>query len=160
MQIDKVEVVNLIDNQQYLEEVSKWIWQEWSKEHGAKLEDIIYRSKHSINANNVPQMYIAKYKNEVIGVVSIWTNDLTARQDLSPWMATLYVKQEFRKMGVGKKLQYKCIQEAKKMKYKNLYLITDHENYYEKTGWKLLEKAPLGDGNYTKIYQYNLENEK
>ena len=60
-------------------------------------------------------------------------------------------------MGIGKKLQYKCIQEAKKMKYKNLYLITDHENYYEKTGWKFLEKAPLGDGNYTKIYQYNLE---
>lgn len=158
MDIEEIEIVNLVDGQDYLEEVSEWIWKEWSKEHGDKLEDVIYRSKHSINKNSVPQMYIAKYKNEVVGVVSIWTNDLTARQDLSPWMATLYIKEKFRNMGIGKKLQYKCIEEAQRMNYKNLYLITDHKNYYEKTGWKFLEKAPLGDGHYTKIYQYKLEN--
>lgn len=61
-------------------------------------------------------------------------NDLCARQDLFPWMATLYVKENFRSMGIGKLLQKKCIEKAKKMNYKNLYLITEHENYYEKTG--------------------------
>ena len=156
---DEIEIVNLIDEQKYLEQVSEWIWKEWSECHGSKIEDVIYRSKHSLNkdGNGIPQMYIAKYADEVVGVVSIWRNDLTARQDLFPWMATLYVKEEFRNLGIGKMLQEKCIEESKKMNYDNLYLITDHENYYEKTGWEFLEKAPLGDGNYTKIYRYNLK---
>lgn len=102
-------------------------------------------------------MYIAKYKNEVVGIVSIWLNDLKARQDLFPWMATLYVKEEFRNMGIGKMLQQKCIEETKKMNYKNLYLITEHKNYYEKMGWEYIEDAPLGDGNYERIYKYKLK---
>lgn len=32
-------------------------------------------------------MFIAKCNNEAIGVVSLWVNDLKARQDLFPWMA-------------------------------------------------------------------------
>lgn len=158
MKTDEIEIINLIEEQEYLEEVSEWIWKEWDKEHGAKLEDVVYRSKHSINKEGIPQMYIAKYKDEAIGVVSIWLNDLKARQDLFPWMATLYVKEEYRNMGIGKKLQQKCIEETTKMNYKNLYLITEHENYYEKMGWEFLENAPLGDGRYEKIYKYKLTN--
>lgn len=60
---DEVEIVNLIEEQEYLNEVSEWVWKEWSESHGAKLEDIIYRSRHSINKDGIPQMYIAKYKN-------------------------------------------------------------------------------------------------
>lgn len=158
--IDKIEIGNLIDEQEYLEEVSEWIWKEWAKGHGAELEDIIYRSKHSINRDIIPQMYIAKYKNKVVGVVSIWLNDLTTRQDLFPWMATLYVKEEFRNMGIGKMLQQKCIEEARKMNYKNLYLITEHENYYERTGWVFLENAPIGDGRHERIYKYEINNKQ
>lgn len=155
---DKIEIINLIEEQEYLEEVSEWIWKEWDKQHGSKLENVVYRSKHSINKESIPQMYIAKYKEEVVGVVAIWLNDLKARQDLFPWMATLYVKEEFRNMGIGKKLQKKCIEETKKLNYKNLYLITEHENYYEKMGWEFLENAPIGDGCYEKIYKYKLTN--
>lgn len=152
----QVEIVNLLDNMQYLEEVSEWIWKEWSKSHNAKLEDVIYRSKHSLNYDDIPMMYIAKDESKVVGVVSIWRNDLTARQDLYPWMATLFVKNEYRNKGIGTLLQQKVIEETKKRHYKYLYLTTDLENYYEKTGWEFLEKAPLGDGNYTKIYKYDL----
>ena len=101
-------------------------------------------------------MYIAVYKNEVIGVVSLWRNDLTSRQDLYPWMATLYVKEAFRNRGVGKMLQEKSIEVIRNLGYPYLYLITDHKNYYEKMGWTFLEEAPLNDGKYTRIYQYKL----
>ena len=154
--IEQVDIINLLDDKKCIEEVSEWIWNEWSKKNNAKKEDVIYRSEHSLNYDKIPQMYIAKYNNEVIGVVSIWRNDLTARQDLYPWMATLLVKPEYRNKGVGKKLQKKCIEECRRLKYDSLYLITEHENYYEKTGWKFLEKAPLDNGFYTKIYKYKL----
>lgn len=154
--IEQVEIVNLLDDKKHLEEVSEWIWKEWSEKKGAKKEDVLYRSKHSLGYNQVPQMYIAKYNEEIIGVVSIWRNDLTARQDLYPWMATLIIKPEYRNKGVGKKLQEKCIEECRRLKYDNLYLITEHENYYEKTGWEFLEMAPEEDGSYVRVYKYKL----
>ena len=158
--MDKIEIVDLADAQKYIKEVSKWIWKEWSKENGAKLEDVIYRTRHSISKNDVPKMFIAKYNNEVIGVVSLWVNDLKSRQDLSPWMATLYVKEEYRNKGVGKKLQEVSIEYAKQKSYNYLYLITEHNNYYEKTGWEYLEDAPLDNGRYEKIYKYDLKKSK
>ena len=156
MMIDEIEIIDLADNLQYLEEVSEWIWEEWSKNHGYTLNDIIYRTKHSLHKDDIPAMYIAKYKDEAIGVVSIWRNDLTSRQDLFPWMATLLVKEKYRNIGVGKKLQEMCINQSRSWGYEYLYLITDHENYYEKMGWNFVEKAPLGDGYYTRIYSYKL----
>lgn len=155
--MDEIEIVNLANEQGYVNEVSEWIWKEWSEIHGAKLEDIIYRTKHSINKNDIPQMFIAKYKEKVIGVVSLWRNDLTARQDLFPWMATLFVKEEFRNNGVGKRLQQVSIEHARELNYDYLYLITEHDNYYEKTGWEYIETAPLGNGKYEKIYRYDLQ---
>ena len=154
--IEQVEIINLLDDKKHIEEVSEWIWNEWSRKNGAKKEDIIYRSEHSLSYNDIPQMYIAKYNNEVIGVFSIWRNDLMARQDLYPWFSTLIVKPEYRNKGVGKKLQEKCIDECRRLNYENLYLITRHENYYEKTGWEFLENAPMGDGTYTRVYKYKL----
>ena len=156
MDIDNVEIANLADRQELLEYASEWIYNEWSKEQGQKVEDVIYRSKHSINKEDIPQMYVAISNNIPIGVVSLWRNDLTSRQDLFPWLASLYVKDEFRNKGVGKKLQEKCIEVARNLGYKNLYLITDHNNYYEKMGWRFLEFAPLNEGRKTRIYQYKL----
>ena len=149
-----VTIVNLADDIQYLEEVSLCLWQEWSSKGGAKPEDTLYRTRHSICKDRVPQMYIAKQNDEMVGFVSIWNNDLKARQDLSPWLATLFVKESYRGQGIGTLLQKKCIQVAKALGYERLYLITDLENYYEKSDWVLLDIAPSSPGHTTRIYVY------
>ncbi len=156
MNIDEIEIENLADRQEFLECVTEWIYKEWSESQGQKLEDVLYRSKHSINKEDIPQMYVAIYNNSPIGVVSLWRNDLTSRQDLFPWLATLFVKEEYRHIGVGKKLQEKCIDVVRELGYEKLYLITDHKNYYEKMGWQFLEHAPLNDGRQTRVYQYKI----
>jgi len=153
---NEISIVNLADDINYIEEVSTWLWEEWAKEYGTKLEDVIYRTKHSICKNRVPQIYIAKRNNELVGTVSIWHNDLISRQDLTPYLAGLYVKKEHRGKGIGTLLQEKCILVVKELGYKSLYLITDHENYYEKSGWKFLEMAPLKENHYTRVYEYEI----
>jgi N-acetylglutamate synthase-like GNAT family acetyltransferase len=154
--IHAVSIVNLADDIQYLEEASMHIWNEWHKEIGTSLEDIVYRSRHSICKDRVPQMYIAKYGDELAGVASIWNNDLMARQDLFPWLATVFVKKECRNKGIGTLLQEKCIQVVKELGYKNLYLVTDHEGYYERNGWNFLEMAPYGQGHCKRLYEYKI----
>jgi len=154
--INEVTVVNLADEKKYIEEVSTWVWEEWSKAKGVNLEEVIYRTNHSICKDRVPQVLIAKLNDDLVGTVSIWYNDLTTRQDLTPWLAALYVNREYRGRGIGALLQEKCIELAKKHGYKKLYLITDHENYYEKTGWTFLTLAPDG-GHQTRIYEYDIK---
>lgn len=156
MNLKEIEFVNLKDKIDYLEEVSTLYWKQWSEEKGDTIEGVIYRTKHCLEKNDIPQTYIALYKNELIGIVSLWRNDLCARQDLYPWLAGLYVKENYRKMGIGTFLQNKAIEVCKQLKYHKLYLITEHENYYEKNGWNFIEKAPLGNGSLVKIYEYNI----
>jgi len=151
-----ITIVNLADDMQYIEEASVCIWEQWHKGIGTQLDDIIYRTKHSIFKDRVPQMYIAKCDGEFAGVASIWNNDLMARQDLSPWLATVIIKEGYRNMGIGGLLQKKAIQVVKELGYTSLYLVTDHEGYYEKHGWCFVEKAPAGQSVYKRLYRYDV----
>jgi len=153
--LNDVQIINLADDIKHIEEVSFWVWEEWSRNSGSTLDDVIYRTKHSICKDRVPQTYIAKLNDELIGTVSLWYNDLITRQDLTPWLASLYIKKEYRGMGIGTLLQNKIIEVAGDLRYENLYLITDLENYYERSGWEFIENAPIR-GRTTKLYVYKL----
>lgn len=154
--LEKVEFLNLKEKIEYIEEVSNLYWKQWSEEHGDTIDGVIYRTKHCLNTDDIPQTYIALFNNELVGIVSLWRNDLCARQDLYPWMAGLYVKENYRNMGIGTFLQNKAIEITRSLGYDNLYLITDHDNYYEKNNWQFLDTAPLGNGQMTKVYVYNI----
>lgn len=156
MNIEKLEFINLKNKMEYIEEVSYLYWKQWSKIKGDTVEGVIYKTKNCLNDDDIPQTYIALYDNELVGIVSLWRNDLCSRQDLYPWMAGLYVKESYRKMGIGTFLQNKVIKVAQKLGYNKLYLITEHDNYYEKNNWKYIEKAPLGNGEWTKVYEYDI----
>jgi len=152
---NKITILNLADETKHIDEISVWLWEEWGKHSGSTLEEVIYRTKHSMQRDKVPQVLIAKLNDELVGTVSIWNNDLTPRQDLTPWLAALYIKKDYRGMGIGTLLQEKCIETVKGLGYDKLYLITDHDNYYERTGWIFLESAPKS-GDYIKIYEYEI----
>ena len=89
----------------------------------------------------------------LIGFISIFPTDGNERKDLSPWYATMYVKEEFRGKEYSKILNNAILEEAKKRGFKKLYLKTDLINYYEKFGAKFLENL----NNREKLYYFNLE---
>lgn len=149
------EIVNLFDHQEYLQEVAELTWKEWSSKHGAKLEDIIYRTAHSIS-HDIPTVLIAIEDQKLLGFGAVWRNDLTARQDLYPWLATLYVKEEVRSRGLGKMIQDAIIDYVKARGNDHLYLVTNHDHYYERNGWVFLGMAPKGNGSDTRLYGYEI----
>ena len=72
-------------------------------------------------------------------------------------MAVLYVKPEFRNFHIGQALQKASIQAAQQLgRYDWLYLITELEDYYDKTGWEFVERIPVGHGHTEKVYRYPL----
>lgn len=69
-------------------------------------------------------------KKNLIGFISLFPNDGNEEKDLTPW----YIKKEYRGKGYSKILNDAIIKEAKKRKYKTIYLKTKLTNYYEKFG--------------------------
>lgn len=149
-----VQIINLADRIDLIDLVSKWRWNEWLSD--SPLEYVKYSTKHNLQRDRIPMTFMALVNDRPVGTVALWMNDLSCRQDLSPWLASLYVDEEYRNMGIGAKLQAHAISVARDLNYEKLYLITDHVGYYERFGWTFMEEAPKANGKKTRIYEIEL----
>lgn len=74
--------------------------------------------------------------------------DMKIRNELTPWVAGVYVAAEERGKGIGAALVQRVTEEAKALGHERIYLFTfDAEKYYARIGWQLRERAEyLGVG--------------
>ena len=86
--------------------------------------------------------------NELIGFISIFPNDCDEEQELSPWYATMYVKEKYRGNGYSRILNDAIIREASNRGIEKLYLKTCLENYYEKFGAQFIKLLSSGERLY------------
>ena len=86
--------------------------------------------------------------NTLIGFISIFPTDGEERKDLSPWYATMFVKEEYRGKGYSKILNNAILEEARRRGIQRIYLKTDLANYYEKFGAKYIENLSNGEKLY------------
>lgn len=153
----KIKIKNLAGCPEHFKLVCHWMWNEWGKKDGRTVRDIEYRTKHCLGKNKVPMTFVALLGEKPVATVSLWSNDLKSRQDLTPWLSALYVVPNMRSLGIGTLMQQHAISRAKKFGYGKLYLTTNHKNYYEKTNWKFVEWAPWQNGEKTRLYEYKLK---
>lgn len=74
----------------------------------------------------------------------------------SPWLVALYVKEEFRKQGIGRELVKRACDELKKRGYEIVYIDTvSAQNFYKKLGWTFVEDVKWRDEK-TSIFSINL----
>lgn len=67
---------------------------------------------------------------------------MSGREDLSPWVAAVYVRPAYRRQGVGTKLMRHLESIARDVGVCRLYLFTpDMTPFYETLGWTVLEEA-------------------
>lgn len=156
--MDKIEIINLADEPEHLEEVARWIWEEWDGKKGTwTIDEVVYRTKHSILKDRVPMTFIAKCNGQLAGCQALWNCDLKARQDLEPWGACFFVKKEFRGKGVDRALTRHSVEVARRLGYEYLYFWSEHKNYYERMkGVEYIEQVPLGFGEWTNLYRVRL----
>ena len=88
----------------------------------------------------------------MIGFISIFPKDCEEEKELKPWYATMYVKKEYRKKGYSKILNDAILQESRKRNYKEIFLKTKLNNYYEKFGAKFIKTLNNGE----KLYKFEL----
>jgi len=139
-----------------------WAYTNWYLTKKIPFNIILNEYKRRAGDTDPPLSFVALIDDIPGGMVTLKKKDLAAREDLSPWLSTLYVPPEFRRKGVGDELIGRIIAESREMGYKKLYLFIDNRNfaylekYYTSRGWQYLSSAPDADGDIAKIYSLTL----
>lgn len=152
-----LKIYNIKDKQEFLREVAILTQKEWGsktnskEEFEAKIDKKIRKIKSNLD-NPLYCKLILLNNDKLIGFISIFPTDGEERKDLSPWYATMFVKEEYRGNGYSKILNDAILAEARKRGFKRLYLKTNLQNYYEKFGAVFLDTLQNGE----KLYYFSL----
>ena len=63
-------------------------------------------------------------------------NDFHDRKDLSPNVCAVYTEEDHRKKGIAGRLLDLAVDDMKKKGISPIYLVTDHNGFYERYGWE------------------------
>ncbi|WP_163581295.1 GNAT family N-acetyltransferase [Gracilibacillus saliphilus] len=147
-----MKIIELKERNNLFEKALQVFWEQWGNEHNYTFyEDAMVHSCTTKSA--IPRFYVAVKEGNIIGTYALIRNDLNSRQDLCPWLACLYVDEQHRGNRFGYKLLEHALEEAAKKGYKNLYLSTDLEGYYEKYGWINSGIVYGVSGEHIKLYE-------
>ena len=137
----------LADHQETLDTLVQWMHQEWGHVRGGEtLEQRRKRFADSMNRDRIPLTVVALEGGELLGSASLIAHDMETRMELSPWLASVFVAEQYRRRGIGAELVRRIMSEAGRLKVPLLYLYTVHsERFYAALGWSLLERTAYRD---------------
>ena len=148
-------IIELKNNKTLLKEYVKLCNLEWGTKKSL-LEMNLYIEKKVnkiLEDDKVISVQALVNNDELIGFISLFKYDGDEKRDLTPWYATMFVKDKYRKKGYSKILNDAIIKKAKELKYSKVYLKSNLVNYYEKIGAKYIENLNNGE----KLYYIDLE---
>ena len=136
-------IINIQTQPRCIPEVAAWLYQQWGRlTPGSSLEKTIQKLTDRCQNNDLPVTFIAEEDKKVVGTASLVPHDLKTRMDLSPWIASVFVKPEARGRGIGSQLVTFAEGEGQQRGYSTLYLITpDKQRMYARLGWNTVEEV-------------------
>jgi GNAT superfamily N-acetyltransferase len=131
----------LINHEDKVELVANWLYEEW-KDYNlqSSLERSIQKLKLNLNKHIIPTAFIAFENGEPVGLATIRKSD-GIREDLFPWLGSLYVTKEHRGKRIAQALIERVKEESADFGYSKLYLLAFRKNitnWYNRLGWELL----------------------
>lgn len=138
----KYEIINLLDRQDLKEEAASWFSSKWRVPKEAYLESM---EECFTGESPVPQWYVAIEEGRIIGGLGVIENDFHDRKDLAPNVCAVFVEEDKRCNGIAGALLNNVCEDMKNRGIDTLYLLTDHNSFYEKYGWEFFCEA-YGDG--------------
>lgn len=143
-------LIRLIDRPELRDAAAAWFHEKWGIPRAAYLEsmDACLAARSA-----VPQWYLALAGGRIVGGMGVIENDFHDRPDLTPNVCAVYTEGDYRCRGIaGALLELVCADMAARG-VETLYLLTDHDSFYERYGWEYLCPA-RGDGEDTPSRMY------
>ncbi|RXZ78816.1 N-acetyltransferase [Paenibacillaceae bacterium] len=151
-----IRVIDIRERTELMSEAVDYFWKNWGEDSNFHFyRDCIEQSCKA--GSDLPRFYLAMRDEQIIGSYALLRSELNSRQDLSPWIACLYVEPAERGKQIGALLQEHAVQQTKEIGYSRLYLGTDLTGYYERTNWKHIGFGYQLDNEQTRVYAYEIE---
>ena len=133
----------LADYPDALATLAEWLHREWGHlRPGDTVEKRKARLQGWLNRDRIPLTVVALEGSELLGSASLVLHDMETRMELTPWLAGVFVGEQYRRRGIGAELVRRIMVEAGKQDVALLYLYTVHsEKFYSALGWTLLERT-------------------
>ena len=134
-------IINLEECVAALPVIAQWHHDEWRDYNpGQTLAQRIQNMQRHLDADLIPSTFVA-INQDVVGSAAIVEHDMDKYQELTPWLASVYVEVSSRGQGIGTSLVSHVMQHAKTAGITSLYLFTpDRQNFYQRLGWQVLSR--------------------
>jgi len=133
----------LADHPEYVPTLAAWFYEQWSwfLPPESSAEAIATKFRTHLNRDVPPIALIALHGSELLGSASLRVHDMDILTELSPWLGGVYVAQNHRQKGIGRRLIRAAEQKAVELGYQSIYLFTsDQAHMYSRLEWKVLRQ--------------------
>lgn len=138
------------EHPELIERAAMWFSQRWDVPAQAYCESMEASVAHPYA---VPQWLVAQEEDgRIVAGAGVIDNDFHGRADLAPNLCALYVEPGWRGRGLARRLVALAREEAARLGFPTLYLVTDHVGLYERLGWEFVGMAPEDGGGLVRVY--------
>lgn len=136
-------IYRITEIQNKLSDVAEWFHSKWGVPKEAYLDSM---NEALSGGGAVPEWYIACLEDgKIIGGLGVIENDFHDRPDLAPNVCAVFTEPDFRGQGIAGALLNFVYEDMKEKGISPIYLLTDHDSFYERYGWEFYCEA-MGDG--------------
>lgn len=142
-----MKIINLREAPEHIPCIARWHFDEWGYLNpGTTIEYRLQRLQRYLGEEAIPSMLIAVEGDELLGTAALVAADMDSHPELSPWLASVYIREDQRGRGLGKQLVQALMDFAGQQGLKKLYLFTpDQEGFYARLGWQTLQQELYRD---------------
>ncbi|HAT43328.1 MAG TPA: N-acetyltransferase [Rheinheimera sp.] len=154
-----MQLINLRERPAAIDIITPWHFAEWQALFPHKtLDDFAADLAESLQSDALPQTWLlVDEQGEICGTGSLLLQDMTVHQELSPWLANIYIHPDKRGLGLGRLVVSQLMAQAHSRQLPTLYLFTeDQQAFYEKLGWTLLYRE-IYEGEWVSIMQWQVQ---
>ena len=134
----------LSDHTHLIDRIARVHFEQWGILTGAdSIEEYRVFLEGACTLSSLPLVTVALRDGVFLGSASVISCDMDIRKELTPWLAQVYVLEEWRGQGVGAALVNKASEYANRLGFQAMYLYTSGTlpHFYQNLGWIIRETA-------------------
>lgn len=102
------------------------------------------------------RVLVACEDEQICGYCTVAKTDCIPNVEYTPYIGFIFVGEEFRGNRISQKLIESAMEYLKSVGFDKVYLVSDHENLYEKYGFVVVDRKIAPWGSEEKIYMHEL----
>lgn len=98
------------------------------------------------------RVIVACEKQEICGYCTVAKTDCIPNLSYTPYIGYVFVDERYRSHRVSQRMILFAMDYLQKLGFHEVYLVSDHDNFYEKYGFSVIDRALSPWGSVEKIY--------